>query len=70
VHGTVVAAGEVALAALDLDHARPGVGQSAAAVGRRHRLLQRHHQQALQWAGRGRSVSVVGTSHEVSRKQV
>jgi hypothetical protein len=31
---------------LDLDHARAGVGEAAGAHGRRHRLLQRHHQQA------------------------
>jgi len=42
----VVVAREVALGPLDLDHARPGVGEPASAHGRRHRLLQRHHQQA------------------------
>ena len=46
-HGElVVVAREVALGALDLDHARAGVGEPARAHGRRHRLLQRHHQQA------------------------
>jgi hypothetical protein len=45
-HGElVVVAREVALGPLDLDHARAGVGEPAGAHGRRHRLLQRHHQQ-------------------------
>jgi len=42
----VVVAREVAFGPLDLDHARAGVGEAAGAHGRRHRLLQRHHQQA------------------------
>ena len=54
VHGAVVTAREVAFRALDLDHARPSVGQAAAAVGRGHGLLQRHHQHAGQRAGLGR----------------
>jgi hypothetical protein len=46
-HGElVVVAREIALGPLDLDHARAGVGEAAGAHGRRHRLLQRHHQQA------------------------
>ena len=42
----VVAAREVALGPLDLDHARAGIGEAAGAHGRRHRLLERDHQQA------------------------
>jgi hypothetical protein len=42
----IVAAGEIALRALDLDHARAGIGEAAAAHRRRHRLLQRHHEKA------------------------
>jgi hypothetical protein len=42
----VVAAREVALGPLDLDHARAGIGEAAGAHGRRHRLLDRDHQQA------------------------
>jgi hypothetical protein len=42
----VVAAGEIALRPLDLDHARAGIREAAAAHRRRHRLLQRHDQEA------------------------
>src|SRR5262249_18079920 len=42
----VVVAREIALRPLDLDHPRAGVGEPAGAHGRRHRLLERHHQQA------------------------
>ena len=49
-HGAVVATGEIALGAFDLDHARTGVGQAAAAVGRGHSLFKRHHQKAMEGA--------------------
>ena len=51
----VVAAREVALGPLDLDHARAGVGEAAGAHRRRHRLLERNHQQAGEGKGHGRS---------------
>ncbi len=50
VHRAVVAAGEVALVALDLDDARAGVGEAAAAVGGGDGLLERDHQHALEGA--------------------
>ena len=42
----VVAAGEVALGPLDLDHARAGIGEAAGAHRRRHRLLERDDEKA------------------------
>ena len=49
----VVAAREVALRPLDLDHARAGIGEAAGAHRRRHRLLERNHQQAGEGKGHG-----------------
>ena len=51
----VVAAGEVALGPLDLDHARAGIGEAAGAHRRRHRLLERDDEKAGQRQGHGRS---------------
>jgi hypothetical protein len=48
VHQPVIAAREVALGALDLHHARAGVGQAARGVGRGHGLFQGHHEKAFQ----------------------
>ena len=48
VHRVVVVAGEIAIAPLDLDDARAGIGQAAAAVGRGHRVLERDDQYAVQ----------------------
>ena len=41
----VVAAGEIAFRALDLDHARAGVGQAGTAIGRGDRLFERDDEQ-------------------------
>ena len=49
----VVAAGEVALGPLDLDHARAGIGEAAGAHRRRHRLLERDDEKAGQRKGHG-----------------
>ena len=46
VHDVIVVAREIAFRALDLDHARAGVGQAAGAVRRRHRLLDRDDEEA------------------------
>ena len=46
----VVAARKVAFATLDLDDARAGVGQPRGTIRRRHRLFERHHQQAIEMA--------------------
>ena len=43
-HKLVVAAGEVAFLALDLDDTRAGIGQARGTEGCRHRLLQRDDQ--------------------------
>ena len=51
----VVVASEVAAVALDLDHARTGVGESAGGERRRHRLLERYHQDAVEGARATRS---------------
>lgn len=44
----VVATGEVALGAFDLDHARAGVGEPRRCIRRGGRLLHRHHQDSFQ----------------------
>ena len=51
----VVAAGEVALGPLDLDHARAGIGEAAGAHRRRHRLLERNNEKTGQGKGHGGS---------------
>ena len=51
----VVAAGEVALGPLDLDHARAGIGEAAGAHRRRHRLLERNDEKAGQGKGHGKA---------------
>ena len=48
--GVVVAAGEIALGALDLDDARAGIGEAGAAIGRGDRLFQRDDQQPFERA--------------------
>ena len=47
----VIAAREIAVRPLDLDHPRAGIGEPAAAHRRRHRLFERHHEEA----GEGKS---------------
>ena len=47
-HGMVVVAREVALGALELDHAGAEIGEARGAEGRRDRLFQRDDQLALQ----------------------
>ena len=56
----VVAAGEVALGPLDLDHARAGIGEAAGAHRRRHRLLERDDEKAGQGKGHGREHTMRG----------
>ena len=51
----VVAAREVALRPLDLDHARAGIGEPAGAHRRGHRLLQRDDEKAGQGKGHGKA---------------
>jgi hypothetical protein len=60
VHRAVVAAGEVAFGALDLDHPRAGVGQPAAAVRRDLRLFECDDEHAAQRTGRQRRVRAAG----------
>ena len=48
VHIAVIAAREIALGPLDLDDPRAGIGQPRRAIGGGHRLLDAHHQQAVQ----------------------
>jgi len=50
VHRGVVAAREVTFRPLDLDHPRPGIGEAAATVRRRHRLLKCNDQQSVECA--------------------
>src|SRR5262249_12408450 len=47
----IIVAREIALGPLDLDHARAGIGQPRRAVGGGDRLLDAHHQQAVQRSG-------------------
>jgi hypothetical protein len=42
----VVLAGKVAFRAFDLDHPRAGIGETAGALRRRHRLLGRNDKKA------------------------
>ena len=44
----IVAAREIALRPLDLDHPRAGIGKAGTAIGRGDRLLQRDHQEPVQ----------------------
>ena len=48
VHHMIVAAREIAFAALDLDHPRAGIGEARGAERRRDRLLERDDQQPFQ----------------------
>ena len=48
VHGFVVAAREIAFGALDLDDARPGVGEPRRTIGRGHRLFEGHDEDAVE----------------------
>ena len=56
--GTIVAAGEVALGALDLDDAGAGVGEAGTAVGRGDRLFERDDEQAVERAHQCEPISV------------
>jgi hypothetical protein len=46
-HQGIVAAGEIALRPLDLDHARAGVCEATGASRRRHRLFERNDEEAF-----------------------
>ena len=72
----VVAAGEVALGPLDLDHARAGIGEAAGAHRRRHRLLERNDEKAGQGKGHGKAtrrgfgaviLEHIDTAHQATR---
>ena len=63
----VVAAREIAFRPLDLDDARAGVGQPRRAVGGGHRLLDAHHQQAVQRSRHPCSFLRVGRQHAIVR---
>jgi hypothetical protein len=53
----VVAAGEVALRALDLDHPCAGIGKAGGAIGRRHRLFQGDDEKSFEIGVHGRSMA-------------